>query len=112
MSKSLPPKQSHYDIAVVGNSLAALLTAALATKKGCRVLTVAADNEQPASWFTSSLLLERILDFLDGNSCRSSSLPFQIITPKQRIDLRPRRPLSDELRRELPDSHQEIEKFQ
>ena len=111
MSKSLPPKQSHYDIAIVGSSLAGRLTSALSTKKGCRVLTVSPDNDQPATWFTSSLLLERILDFLDGNSCRSASLPFQLITPKQRIDLHPRKPLADELRRELPNSHQEIEKF-
>ncbi len=111
MRNSLPPKQSHYDIAVVGNSLAARLTAALAAKKGCRVLTVTTENEHPAPWFTSSLLLERILDFLDGNSCRSSSLPFQIITEKQRIDLHPRKPLADELRRELPNSNHEVEKF-
>ncbi len=110
-SNTLPADQSHYDIAIVGNSLAARLTAALATKKGCRVITTAADNEQSPTWFTSSLLLERILDFLDGNSCRTSSLPIQIITPQQRIDLRPRRPLLDELRRELPQSHQEVEKF-
>ena len=111
MSKSLPHKQSHYDIAIVGSSLAGRLTSALTAKKGCRVLTVSQDNIQPASWFTSSLLLERILDFLDGNSCRGSSLPFQLITPKQRVDLHPRKPLADELRRELPDSHQEIDNF-
>ncbi len=111
MSKNLPPKQSHYDIAIVGSSLAGRLTSALTAKKGCSILTVSPDDNQPATWFTSSLLLERILDFLDGNSCRSASLPFQIITPKQRIDLHPRKPLADELRRELPDSHHEVEKF-
>lgn len=111
MTTSLPQKQSHYDIAIVGNSLAARLTAALTAKKGCRILTVTSENERPNNWFTSSLLLERILDFLDGNSCRSASLPFQLITPKQRIDLRPRKPLSDELRRELPGSYQEVEQF-
>ena len=111
MSKTLPHKQSHYDIAIVGNSLAGRLTSALAAKKGCRILTVSSDNSQPATWFTSSLLLERILDFLDGNSCRSASLPFQLITPKQRIDIHPRKPLADELRRELPNSHQEVDNF-
>ena len=111
MSKTLPHKQSHYDIAIVGNSLAGRLTSALTAKKGCRVLTVSQDSSQPASWFISSLLLERILDFLDGNSCRSASLPFQLITPKQRIDIHPRKPLAEELRRELPDSHLEITNF-
>ncbi len=111
MSKNLPPKQSHYDIAIVGSSLAGRLTSALTAKKGCRILTVAPDDVQHAAWVTSSLLLERILDFLDGNSCRSASLPFQLITPKQRIDLHPRKPLADELRRELPNSHHEVEKF-
>lgn len=111
MSQALPPKQSHYDIAIVGSSLAGRLTSALSAKKGCRILTVAPETNHQSAWFTSSLLLERILDFLDGNSCRSASLPFQLITPKQRIDLHPRKPLADELRRELPDSHQEINTF-
>jgi len=103
---------SHYDLVIVGHSLAGRLTAALTAKKGCRVLVIAdPKSDGAASWQTSSLLLERILDLLDGHSCRTGAFPFQVITDQQRIDVNGDLPLADELRREVPRSHQEVFAF-
>jgi len=104
------PKQ--YDIVILGHSLAGRLTAALTAKKGCRVLVLADSKpENTGNWSTSSLLLERILDLLDGHACRTGPFPFQIMTDQQRIDVNVDLPLADELRRELPDSHHEVMAF-
>lgn len=102
----------HYDLVVVGHSLAGRLTAALTAKKGCRVLVVTDPKAESAdTWQTSSLLLERILDLLDGHACRTGAFPFQVITDQQRIDINGDLPLIDELRRELPQSHREVVAF-
>jgi len=102
----------NYDLVIVGHSLAGRLTAALTAKKGCRVLVVTDPRpESTDTWQTSSLLLERILDLLDGHSCRTGAFPFQVITDQQRIDINGDLPLADELRRELPHSHREVLAF-
>lgn len=93
---------NHYDVVFLGDSLASRLTAALTAKKGCRVLTIHDDRDLQTPWLTSSLLLERILDFLDGRACCTAPFPFQVITRNQRIDFNGNNSLTDELRRELP----------
>jgi len=103
--------KNHYDVIVLGDSLAARLTAALCAKKGCRILTVHENKELPVPWLTSSFLLERLLDFLDGRSCSTKPLPFQVITRNQRIDFNGSSPLKDELRRELLSEHSEVATF-
>lgn len=101
-----------YDLVIVGHSLAGRLTAALTAKKGCRVLVVSDPKpETTNTWLTSSLLLENILDLLDGHSCRTGAFPFQVITDRQRIDINGDLPLTDELRRELPESWREVQSF-
>jgi len=101
----------HYDIAVLGDSLAGRLTATLAAKKGCHVLSVHNNKELQVPWLTSSHLLERILGLLDGRSCSTKPFPFQVITKNQRINFNDSNPLTDELRRELPEESEEIATF-
>lgn len=103
--------KNEYDVAFLGDSLAALLTAALVVKKGCRALVVHNDRELPETWLTSSILLERILDLLDGRACLTSPAPFQVITRNQRVDCHGKNTLADELRREFPDGHQDVATF-
>jgi len=102
---------NHYDIVFLGDSLAGRLSATLAAKKGCRVLTIHEGRELSTPWLTSSLLLDRILDFLDGRSCCTSPFTFQVITRNHRVDFNGKIPLADELRRELPAGHAEVTTF-
>jgi hypothetical protein len=80
-------------------------------KKGCKTLIIHNDREMPVQWLISSLLLERILDLLDGHSCSTTPLPFQVITKNHRIDINGKNPLKDELRRELPAEHDKVVTF-
>jgi len=102
---------NHFDVVFLGDSLAGRLSAALCAKKGCRVLTVHDNKDLPTPWLTSSLLLERLLDFLDGRSCSTTPFHFQVITQNQRIDINGKNPLKDELRRELIAEHAEVAVF-
>ncbi len=102
---------NHYDVAFLGDSLASLLSAALLVKRGCRVLMIHNTRELPIRWLTSSLLLERMLDLLDGRACCTTPAPFQVITRHQRIDCNGKSSLADELRRELPVEHREVATF-
>ncbi len=102
---------NHYDVAFLGDSLATLLAATILVKKGCKALIIHNDRELPVSWLTSSLILERILDLLDGRSCCTTPFPFQIITKNQRVDFNGKNSLADELRRELPSEHKEVATF-
>ena len=56
----------HYDIAIVGSSLAAQISAALLVKQGGRVLFLSETRMKAPTWFHSSLFLEKILGVLGG----------------------------------------------
>ena len=111
----MPGKKSgnihHYDVVFLGDSLAGRLASALLTKKGCRVLVIHDDKELPTPWLTSSLLFDKILDFLDGRSCNTTPLPYQVITRNHRVDFNGKNSLADELRREIPESSDEVITF-
>lgn len=94
----------HYDVIILGNSLASLLAGALLAKGGCRVLTFEEPAAPPPAWLFSSLHLERILERLDGASCLVPPSPFQVVTRESRLTLAPGE-IADELRRELPAAH-------
>lgn len=111
MSRTKNTASNHYDVAVLGDSLAALLAATILVKKGCRALLIHDLRELPLNWLTSSLLLERVLDMLDGRSCCTKPFPFQVITRQQRIECHGKVALVDELRRELPNEHTDVATF-
>ncbi|AMV72633.1 hypothetical protein JCM30471_11500 [Desulfuromonas carbonis] len=103
-------KQSHhFDAVILGDSLAARITGALLARAGCRLLTLRPAQTLPTpTWFFSSLLLERILDQLDGRAVLTKPQPFQYLADEVRLDFHGRNPLPEEVRREFPTAADEI----
>ncbi len=97
--------QRHYQLMVLGDSLASSLAAVLLSKQGVRVLSFQRNSVPDGPWFPSSLLLERILELLGGLSCYTSPIPFQVITDRSRVEFNGVFPLEEELRREFADCH-------
>ena len=97
--------QSHYDVIIIGDSLAARVAAVQLARSGCRVLALEEGLAISPAWFTSSLHLEKLLEQLSGRSCLTPPPSFQVITPTARVDLASRRPLDEVLLREFPEDY-------
>lgn len=91
----------HYDIAIIGGSLAARIAAALLAKQGSSVLFLRYREATAPEWFHSSLFLEKLLGTLGGRSCFVAQKPIQVISPKARVTLDNDIPIENELRREF-----------
>jgi len=91
----------HYDIAIVGSSLAAQIAAALLVKQGGRVLFLSENGMQAPTWFHSSLFLEKILGVLGGRSCFMAQRPIQIVSEHSRLTVSNDISLEKELQREF-----------
>jgi hypothetical protein len=91
----------HYDIAVVGSSLAAQIAAALLVKQGRRVLFLSETAMKSPTWFHSSLFLEKILGVLGGRSCFMAQRPIQIVAENSRLTVSNDISLDEELQREF-----------
>ena len=91
----------HYDIAIVGGSLAAQVTAALLVKQGGRVLFLSETGMKDPTWFHSSLFLEKTLGMLGGRSCFMAQRPIQIFSEKSRLTVSNDISLDQELQREF-----------
>jgi len=96
---------------VIGNGLAAQLTAALLARLGRSVSQLAPDEGWVSDWNSCPPLLVRLLDSLDARSCLRPARPVQIITATQQVELHGGVPLQDELRREFPRSHRQLLDF-
>ncbi len=95
--------QNYFDAVVLGESLAGRIAAALLARRGCRLLLLRPAAAAPSlSWCFSSLLLERILDQLDGRAVLTQPQRFQFLGEGVRLDFHGRHPLAEELRREVP----------
>ncbi len=95
----------HYDVIILGESLASRLAAVLLVKSGHRVLTVGsppAASPCPA-WIPVSQHLERLLELLGGRSCLVAAPPFQVLSGQVRLTLHGITAQVDELRREFPE---------
>ncbi|NIQ95388.1 MAG: hypothetical protein GWO11_07630 [Desulfuromonadales bacterium] len=103
--------QKNYDIIIIGESLASRLAAVRLAKQGRRILTFRDEDSTLPSWLFSSLLLENLLETLGGRSCYTAAPLFQVFTPRTRIEFNGQMPLAEELRRELPDSHEPVRKL-
>ncbi len=90
-----------YDIAIIGGSLAAGITAALLAKQGCKVLFLRNREMQAPAWFHSSIFLEKLLGVLGGRSCFVAQRPIQVISEKSRVTISSDIPLDGELTREF-----------
>ena len=91
----------HYDIAIVGSSLAAQIAAALLVKQGGRVLFLSENGMQAPTWFHSSLFLEKILGVLGGRSCFMAQRPIQVVSEHSRLTVSNDISLEKELHREF-----------
>jgi len=91
----------HYNIAIVGSSLAAQIAAALLVKQGGRVLFLSENAMQAPTWFHSSLFLEKILGVLGGRSCFMAQRPIQIVSEHSRLTVSNDISLEKELQREF-----------
>jgi len=100
--------QHSYDVIIIGESLASRVAAVRLAKQGYRILTFRNEHSALPNWLFSSLQLESLLETLDGRSCYTSADPFQVFTPRVRIEFNGRMPLKEELRRELPASHGQV----
>jgi hypothetical protein len=94
---------NHYDVIILGESLASRIAAVLLAKAGRRVLLTGSPATAPCpAWIPASLHLERLLDLLDDRSCLVSAPPFQVLSGQVRLTLHGISALHDELRREFP----------
>lgn len=102
---------THYDVIILGESLAARIAAVLLAKSGRRVLAVGSPPGTPPgpAWIPVSLHLERLLELLGGRSCLVSATPFQVLSGSVRLTLHGISALLDELRREFPADSARVE---
>lgn len=91
----------HYDIVIIGGSVAARIAAALLAKQGRKVLLLRNREARAPVWFHSSLFLEKLLGVLGARSCFVAQQPIQVISAKARVTLSSDIPLEDELTREF-----------
>jgi hypothetical protein len=91
----------HYDIAIIGNSLAARIAAALLAKRGSKVLFLCHSEATASAWFHSSIFLEKLLGILGGRSCFVTQQPIQVLSRNARVTLCNDVPLDRELSREF-----------
>ncbi len=101
--------QHHYDIIVLGESLASRLAATLLAKAGKKVLTFSLHPPPFSPWLFNSVHLDQILDQLGGRNCLTSARKLQIITRLSRVELHGNQPLGEELRREFASCHIQVE---
>jgi hypothetical protein len=90
-----------YDIAIIGGSLAASITAALLAKQGSKVLFLRNREAEAPAWFHSSVFLEKLLGVLGGRSCFVAQRPIQVISEKSRVTICNDISIDDELAREF-----------
>jgi hypothetical protein len=100
--------QRHYDILILGDSLAARLAGSLLAKAGKRLLTFSGRPQPLTPWLFNSIFMSQILDLLGGRHCLIAAPKLQIITGQTRLELHGRQPLEEELRREFPSCHTQL----
>jgi len=97
--------QTWFDTVILGDSLAGRVAGALVARRGSRVLCLRPSGElDPPNWFLSSLVLERLLEQLDGASVLTRPQRFQYLADPVRLDFHGRTTLTEELRREYADN--------
>jgi hypothetical protein len=102
--------QFYFDEIILGDSLAGQVAGTLLARGGHRVLSLGAPAE-PADpgWFFSSLLLERLLEKLDGRQVLSRPQRFQFLGEDIRLEFNGATPWPEELRREFPRGSEIVE---
>jgi len=101
----------HYDIAIIGGSVAARIAAALLAKQGNRVLFLRNREAKAPAWFHSSLFLEKLLGVLGGRACFVAQQPIQVISERARVTLSSDVQLEDELSREFGEDGEAVSQW-
>ncbi len=101
----------HYDIVIIGGSVAARIAAALLAKQGNSVLFLRNHEAKAPAWFHSSLFLEKLLGVLGGRACFVAQQPIQVISEKARVTLSSDVQLEDELSREFGDDGKTVNQW-
>ena len=101
----------HYNIVIIGGSVAACIAAALLAKQGKRVLFLRNHEAKAPAWFHSSLFLEKLLGVLGGRACFVAQPPIQVISEKARVTLSNDVQLEDELSREFGDDGKAVNQW-
>ncbi|MBW2504032.1 MAG: hypothetical protein JRE16_05620 [Deltaproteobacteria bacterium] len=98
----------HFDVAIIGDSLSARITATLLAKNGLGVLHLRGQRPFISEWFHSSIFTEKLLGNLGGRSCFTAPQPTQVISEHVRVTLHGATPLAEELNREIGPAGQEV----
>lgn len=101
----------HFDLAVIGNHTAARIAALLSIRRGLRVLVIPGTSAESSPSLLPSLLLDELIKLLGRQSGETQMPRFQVITENCRLDINGPWPLSEELQRELPASHEALLRF-
>lgn len=101
----------HFDVIVATSSLAGQIAATLIARAGRSVLHLQGDRPAGIAWFQSTLILEQLLDELEGHSCFGPPIPFQVLTPDVRVEINDSTPLNEVLRREFGEEAPSIQRF-
>lgn len=100
--------RARFDIAIIGDSLAARMAAALLAKHGKRLLLLATPFHRDP-WQHSSLFVEKLFHALGGRDCLATNQPFQVLSSRARVTLHRDLPLRQELAREFGHAAASIE---
>ncbi len=102
--------QFYFDVIILGDSLAGRVAGTLLARGGQRVMMLRPSLEATApGWLLPSLLLERLLEKLDGRTVLNGPLRFQLLLGEVRLEFNGETPWPVELRRELPRGAQAAE---
>ena len=93
--------QRQFDIAVIGNTLSARMSATLLAKNGLSVIRFGSTEPDRTGWLFSSLFLEKLLGALGGRSCFTNPTPIQVISVHSRVSIHQETSIETELTREF-----------
>lgn len=95
--------QHHYDIILLGESLASRIVAVLLAKAGQRVLTFQGKHPADSGWLFAGNHLDRLLDQLGHRQPLGRAPRLHILNDPARVELHGRYVLEEEIRREFPE---------
>lgn len=99
---------ARFDIAIIGDSLAARMAAALLAKHGKRLILLSTSMHRDP-WQHSSFFVEKLLNALGGRECLAPCQPFQVLSARARVTIHREVPLRQELAREFGRAATQVE---
>ncbi len=98
----------HYDLIIAGDAPGAQMAGILLARAGMRILHLHGQGWPRQLLWHNSELLDDLLDQLQARHCLTAPVPLQLHHQSTCIELHGAIPWQDELRRELPESYQQI----